>query len=212
MRNRVDQYLQWGCVSWCLVTVAEDDIGQLCACVAAAVARQTVERLAGEGFHDARLTHSSVFAGLVAGDRTVTQLAGRLGISPQAVSKTVAELERSGYLRKVRDGADARARRLEISERGQELVAATRRVRSAVSRDIARWLGARRHRVDSAAPRTGRAVPGNRLRGLAAPGGARAHCEGPSGSQVPDPLGGPRHDELALVGREPTELLLDDRV
>jgi DNA-binding MarR family transcriptional regulator len=125
------------------VTAPEADVGQLCASVAAAVTRQTIERLAAEGFHDARAAHTAVFAGLVAGDRTVTELAARLGISPQAVSKTVAELERAGYLRKARDGTDARARRLEISERGAELVAATRRVRTAVNRDIVRWLGVR---------------------------------------------------------------------
>ncbi len=126
-----------------LVTIADTDIGQLCSFVAAATTGRTIERLAAEGFHDARLTHRAVFTGLVAGDRTVTQLAGRLGISSQAVSKTVSELERSGYLRKVRDGADARARLLEITERGLELVAATGRVRNAVNRDTARWLGAR---------------------------------------------------------------------
>jgi len=89
------------------------------------------------------------------------------------VSKTVSELERSGYVRKVPDVDDARARRLEITEHGNELVAATRRARTVVNREVARWLGtARSQRVDPAAARGRRALRGAASGDAATPAGA----------------------------------------
>jgi DNA-binding MarR family transcriptional regulator len=53
---------------------------------------RVLARLAELGFGDTRMSHGYVVQGLLAGDRTVTDLAERLGISVQAVSKTVREM------------------------------------------------------------------------------------------------------------------------
>lgn len=119
------------------------DVGLLALAVAGGVTARIREQLETAGFEDVRDSHGYVMQGLLAGDTTVTALAARLGVSAQAVSKSVTELERAGYLRRGRDPADGRARPLQLTEHGEVLIDTSRRARQAVARDLARWLGTR---------------------------------------------------------------------
>jgi len=89
-------------------------------------------RLAADGFDDLRFGDGVVFQHLVEGRVTVTVLAERLGVTQQAASKAVADLERRGYVRRVADPADARARLVELTARGRGAVSGARRHRAAV--------------------------------------------------------------------------------
>jgi DNA-binding MarR family transcriptional regulator len=119
------------------------DLGLLAAVVAGGMAGRIRDALADAGYDDVRDSHGYVVQGLLAGDTTVTALADRLGISPQAVSKSVSELERRGYVRRGRDHDDGRARPLRLTTRGEAMVDASRRARRAAARDLGRWLGTR---------------------------------------------------------------------
>jgi len=119
------------------------DLGLLSVVVATGVTERIAERLADAGFDDVRDSHGYVVQGLLAGDTTVTHLGARLGISAQAVSKTVRELERAGYVACGTDPTDRRSRPLRLTARGEQLVDASRRARLAVARDLERWLGTR---------------------------------------------------------------------
>ena len=119
------------------------DIGLLSLAVAGGVTARMREQLATAGFDDVRDSLGYVVQGLLAGDTTVTALAARLGVSPQAVSKSVTELERAGYVRRGHDPDDGRARPLRLTARGNALVDASRRARQAVARDLGKWLGTR---------------------------------------------------------------------
>ena len=119
------------------------DLGLLSLIVAIGVTERISERLTDTGFDDVRDSHGYVVQGLLAGDTTVTQLGARLGISEQAVSKTVRELERAGYVARGTDATDRRSRPLRLTARGKQLVDASRRARLAVARDLERWLGNR---------------------------------------------------------------------
>lgn len=121
------------------------DVGLLARTLASTITTQIREQLAAAGFGDVRDSHGYVVQGLLAGDTTVTALAARLGISAQAVSKTVSELERAHYLHRGRDAGDGRARPLRLTSRGEELVDASRRAQRVATRDLARWLGTRDH-------------------------------------------------------------------
>src|SRR6476661_9608373 len=103
------------------------DIGLLTLAVAGGVTGRMRERLAAAGFDDVRDSHGYVVQGLLAGDTTITGLAARLGVSAQAVSKSVTELERAGYVRRGHDPDDGRARPLHLTARGNALVDASRR-------------------------------------------------------------------------------------
>lgn len=117
------------------------DVGLLSLALAGGMSARMRDHLEADGFDDVRDSHGYVIQGLLASDTTVTALAARLGVSAQAVSKSVTELERAGYLRRDRDPDDRRARPLRLTARGEELVDASRRARQAVARDLARWLG-----------------------------------------------------------------------
>src|SRR6201990_2868788 len=57
---------------------------------------------------------------LAAGGLHASDLADRLGVSRQAGAQAVAPLERHGYVSRVPDPADARARVIELTPRGRQ--------------------------------------------------------------------------------------------
>ncbi|ONI69720.1 MarR family transcriptional regulator [Kribbella sp. ALI-6-A] len=109
-----------------------------------ALADELQARLAADGFGDARFADGVVFQHLVGGPVTISVLAERLGVTQQAASKSVADLEKRGYLAREADPADARARNVVLTERGQAVIAAAREHRAAVERQLRKALGADR--------------------------------------------------------------------
>lgn len=123
---------------------AQDDFGLLCLVVANGFTEAVLDALTGEGFGDAKFSHGFIVQGLLAGDRTVTELAGRLGVTVQAVSKTVQEMERLGYIKRGRDPEDGRSWVLTLSARGRENLATARRARLHIQERLIARLGAAR--------------------------------------------------------------------
>jgi len=113
-----------------------------------AMADEIQRRLAAGGHEDLRFADGLVFQHLVGGPVTVSALAGRLGVTQQAVSKSVADLERRGYVRRERDPGDARARLVALSPRGEAAIEAARGHRAALAAELAERHGPRR--VDGA--------------------------------------------------------------
>ena len=76
-------------------------------------------RMAAEGFQDVREGHGCVFGfiDLEHGSR-LTDLAERAGLTKQAVGEAVAELERKGYVERVPDPEDGRAKIIKLTQRG----------------------------------------------------------------------------------------------
>lgn len=109
-----------------------------------AMADEVAARLAADGYGDIRFADGVVFQHLVEGPIAVSALAGRMGVSQQAASKAVADLERRGYVTRAADPADGRARLVTLSERGTSVVEAGRRARAALTDELARRLGPRR--------------------------------------------------------------------
>jgi DNA-binding MarR family transcriptional regulator len=109
-----------------------------------AMADEIQRRLAADGFEDVRFADGFVFQHLVTGAVTIGALAERLGVSQQAASKTVADLERRGYVRRAADPDDARARLVALTARGEAAIAGARRHREALARELAERLGPRR--------------------------------------------------------------------
>lgn len=119
----------------------DEDLGLLCLIVTSGFNDAVLKLLAAAGFGDARVPHGFVVQGLLAGDKTVTELAGRLGITVQAVSKTVNEMERLGYIEKSADPDDGRSMLLSLTGRALQSVAESRRARFEVQRELVEALG-----------------------------------------------------------------------
>jgi DNA-binding MarR family transcriptional regulator len=109
-----------------------------------AMADEVQRRIAADGLEDLRMADGVVFQHLVPGPLAIGELAARLGVSQQAASKSVADLERRGYVLRDADPADGRARHAVLTERGEAAIAAGRRHRAAIQAELAARLGAER--------------------------------------------------------------------
>lgn len=113
---------------------------------------QALTRLAAEQVlldladHDVRESDGYVFQHLVGGPRAVTELAGLLGISQQAASKAVVDLERRGHVERLAHPDDARVRLVGLTTSGAAAVEAGRRARAALVDRFVSVLGERRLR------------------------------------------------------------------
>jgi DNA-binding MarR family transcriptional regulator len=109
-----------------------------------ALADEVQRRIAADGLADLRMADGVLFQHLVPGPRTIGSLAERLGVTQQAASKAVADLERRGYVRREADPGDARVRRAALTARGEAAIEAGRRHRAALEAELAERLGPRR--------------------------------------------------------------------
>jgi DNA-binding MarR family transcriptional regulator len=109
---------------------------------------EVLARVRARGYDGLRHAHGYVVQRLIEGPRPVGALAAELGITQQAVSKSVGELERLGLVERRPDAADARVRNVALTDRGRGAIEATRAARSEVVDELRDALGPRR--VDAA--------------------------------------------------------------
>jgi DNA-binding MarR family transcriptional regulator len=79
--------------------------------------------LATRGHPNARPIHGFALQAIGPDGATVSELGRRLGVSKQAATKTAANLEQLGYVRRAADPGDARAIRLHRTGHGDEMLA-----------------------------------------------------------------------------------------
>jgi DNA-binding MarR family transcriptional regulator len=125
------------------------DLGDLDLVVSAqllgrALERETLARLQARGHRRARSHHGYVFQHLVDGPMAIGRIAERMDVSQQAVSKTVAELERLGYVRRRPGRDDRRVRIVALTAKGRRVVDDAREIRAQISAELAAGLGERR--------------------------------------------------------------------
>lgn len=113
------------------MTLTPDDLDlpTLVALAGGVVSTAVLDQLGEAGYADVRASHGYILQLLIDGAPTIGAMAAALGITQQAVSKSVRELERRDYVRRVADASDARLRRVELTARGRELISAGRDAR-----------------------------------------------------------------------------------
>lgn len=119
------------------------DLGTLALFVGQAAAEAVREGLADQGHPALRVSHGYVVQHLLAGPRAVSELAALLGVTQQAASKAVLELEELGYVASRPDAEDGRRRLVELSPRGLAVVESARRARRRLEEKLVRKHGAR---------------------------------------------------------------------
>jgi DNA-binding MarR family transcriptional regulator len=122
----------------------ELDLGLAALFAGQAIAEAVRRRLEARGFAGLRFSHGFLVQRLVEDEQSIAALASALGVTQQAVSKTVTELERSGYVRRRPDPSDARVRLVALTDRGRAAVDAAREERAAVDAELRERLGPRR--------------------------------------------------------------------
>ena len=100
--------------------------------------------LAAAGFDDLTPAQARVFQRIAPGGSRLTDLAAQTGITKQSVGFLVDQLERAGYVERVPDPADGRARLVRVAERGARSVEASRGIVAQVEAEWTAHLGAPR--------------------------------------------------------------------
>lgn len=126
--------------------MAEPDLARLLLEASRTLGTDVVASLDERGFPDARPGHSSVFMHIDRRSGTrLTDLARRARMTKQGMMLLVDDLENRGYVRRVPDSEDARAKVVRLTARGRRYVAEARRAVAAVEARARRELGDRRY-------------------------------------------------------------------
>lgn len=102
------------------------------------------EQLAVRGWVGVRPAYGFVLLALRNGPALLRDLPSALGTSKQAVSKLVDAMVADGYVDRAVDPADARVKRVRLSARGRDLLAAVEEIYAELEADWAAVLGAER--------------------------------------------------------------------
>ncbi|HWC24646.1 MAG TPA: MarR family transcriptional regulator [Flexivirga sp.] len=78
--------------------------------------------LADRGYDDVRPVHDFAIRAIADGADSASELARRLSITKQSAAKTIGVLQERGYVARDPDPHDARRKRLQVTERGFELL------------------------------------------------------------------------------------------
>lgn len=95
--------------------------------------------LARHGHAGVKPLHGFVFQAIGARGTTAVELGARLGVSKQAAGKTIANLEKQGYIERAADPDDARRKLVRLTAKGLDVLAVSARSFDAVQ---ARWAEA----------------------------------------------------------------------
>jgi DNA-binding MarR family transcriptional regulator len=105
---------------------------------------QLHRRLGDEGYPDIRPGHGCVFRFIEPEGSRLTQIAERAEMTKQTVGEVVADLERLGYVERVSDPDDRRAKIIRLSERGWDASRTALRILADIERHWAREVGEQR--------------------------------------------------------------------
>lgn len=105
------------------------------------VNRHVVEELRARGYSRLRSTHTTLLSNIDLAGSSVTEAAERAGITKQAMGRLATDLEAAGYLSIDADPQDARAKRLHLTQEGEQLMMASFEVMAELQGRYAAALG-----------------------------------------------------------------------
>jgi len=124
----------------------EAPLARLLLLASRAVTDELHDNLRAAGFTDQRPAHDAVFAHVPPEGIHLTDLADRAGITKQAMSELVVDLEKLGYIQRTPDPSDGRAKLIEFTERGWAAVSTALDAFHAIEANLAERIGPARLR------------------------------------------------------------------
>ena len=103
-----------------------------------AMVEELIARMIPKGFSDVRPVDHQVFENLDRGGTRVSELAARAQMTHQSMSELVASLEARGYVERLPDPADQRAKLVRLTHEGRVLV---REALAEIERIETEWFG-----------------------------------------------------------------------
>jgi DNA-binding MarR family transcriptional regulator len=120
--------------------VGQLNLAQLLRIPFQALVSELHSRLAMEGYPDIPATHTIVFAHVDTDGIRLSELARRAQLTKQLVNYLVTTLEERGYVERVPDQDDGRARIVRMTERGQQAAKVGSRIIASIEREWAASL------------------------------------------------------------------------
>ena len=117
------------------------NLGLLCFYPSRAMEARVIAAMAAAGFDDITVAQGRIAARIGPHGTRLTDLAEQALVTKQTAGHLVDQLERAGYVRRVPDPTDARARLVQMADRGLEVVAVARRVEAEVEAEWTAHLG-----------------------------------------------------------------------
>jgi DNA-binding MarR family transcriptional regulator len=109
-----------------------------------AVAAELYSGLAERGFAELRPAHGCVFGNIDEPGARLTELADRSGLTKQSVGEAVADLEQLGFVERVPDPEDGRAKIIRLTSHGADALAAAEEIFSGIEARFAAEVGRER--------------------------------------------------------------------
>jgi DNA-binding MarR family transcriptional regulator len=105
---------------------------------------ELTRRVAETPYSDIRITHGCVFGNIDTEGTRLTDLAERAFMTKQSVGEVVSDLEKLGYVERVPDPSDGRAKIIRLTERGHEARAVGMELIDELEQEWAERVGAER--------------------------------------------------------------------
>jgi len=102
---------------------------------------EVAKRIQAAGYNDLRPGHGCVFGNIDPEGSRLTDLAERANMTKQSVGEVTSDLERRGYIQRVPDPSDGRAKIIRLTERGRHAQAIGRELIDDVERDWSERFG-----------------------------------------------------------------------
>ena len=125
-------------------SMTEPDLARLMLESHRALSSELVADLSERGYPDLRPGHAAVFLHVDRSGTRLTELARRARMTKQGMMLIVDDLESRGYVRRVPDPDDSRAKVVKLTAHGRRAAGETRRVVQAIETRTRRSLGDRR--------------------------------------------------------------------
>lgn len=110
-----------------------------------AIGDELFGRLTELGFAELRAAHGCVFGNIDDAGSRLTELAERSGFTKQSVGEAVADLERLGFVERVPDPADGRAKIIRLTEHGKAALDASEEIFADIEERFAEAIGRERY-------------------------------------------------------------------
>jgi len=117
------------------------DFGILLALAYAAFVDELRQALADAGFAHLHRSFGYVARALADGPLTLREVADLLDVTSPGALKIVADMAEHGYVERLDDPSDARARRVSLTKKGRAALAAARAFHARFERELARSAG-----------------------------------------------------------------------
>ena len=117
------------------------EIGELLREVRAALIDGVGQRVSAAGFGDVRANHDCVFSYLLPQGTRLAELAAKARMAPQSIVWHVDQLERLGYVERVPDPSDRRAKLIRPTKHGLAYMASARDALADIEHEWVNALG-----------------------------------------------------------------------